>query len=70
MKKDFVFHMTDWKDDLRRLQAFFAHPEDFSKEDAAGVVAGFLYHASSHIKAAASLLLDFDPIDFDDPRGA
>jgi hypothetical protein len=69
MKKDFVFHMTDWQEDLRRLQELVDHPNNFSKEEAANVVAGFLYHATSHIKAAAKLLLDFDPIDFDDPRG-
>ena len=68
MKKDFIFHMTDWEDDLRRLQQLMDNPTSYSKEEASGVVAGFLYHATSHIKAAANLLLDFEPMDFDDPR--
>jgi hypothetical protein len=68
MKKDFVFHMTDWEEDLRRLQNLMDNPERLSKKEASEVVAGFLYHATSHIKAAASLLLDFDPIEFADPR--
>src|SRR5438132_6508783 len=60
MKRDFVFHMTDWEDDLRRLHRFIEDPKGFSKEEAKTIVASFLYHATSHIKAAASLLLDFE----------
>jgi hypothetical protein len=68
MKRDFIFHMTDWQDDLERLQQLIERPKSFSKDEASRIVAGFLYHATSHIKAAASLLLDFEPIEFEDPR--
>src|SRR5207244_641563 len=68
MKADFIFHMTDWVDDLNRLQKLINNPGDYSQEQAGDIVACFLLHATSHIKAAASLLLDFDPIDFELPH--
>lgn len=70
MKRDFVFHMSDWTEDLERLFQLYRDPGQFSKEEAGDIIAGFLLHASSHIDAAASLLLDFKPLVFEDPRDA
>jgi hypothetical protein len=63
-RQDFVFHMTDWLDDLHRLVAIYEHPEKFSREDASDI-AGFLYHVIPHLKAAGRLLLDDIPDAFD-----
>src|SRR5436309_4188184 len=43
-KQDFVFHMTDWLDDLRRLMAIYQHPDKVDRKNAGCDVAGFLYH--------------------------
>jgi hypothetical protein len=47
--------MLDWKDDLDRLCEFYAAPDKFSPAEAHRLVQAFLYHASSHIVAAARL---------------
>lgn len=63
-RQDFVFHMTDWLDDLDRLAAIYRHPERFSRK-AAGDIAGILYHVIPHLKAAGRLLLDEIPDAFE-----
>ncbi len=65
-KRDFIFHMTDWLDDLRRLSAIYEHPSKFDRQTAGDVVAGFLYHVIPHLKAAGRLLLDQIPDAFED----
>jgi hypothetical protein len=60
-RHDFVFHMTDWLDDLARLQAIYDHPEQFDPKKAGREIAGFLYHVIPHLKAAGRLLLDEIP---------
>ena len=62
-RRDFVFHMTDWNNDLERLAALYKHPDKFDKDSAGDIVAGFLYHALWHVRAAARLLLDWEPED-------
>lgn len=64
-KQDFVFHMTDWLDDLRRLGALFENPDKFDRNTAGCAVAGFLYHVIPHLKAAGRLLLDEIPDAFE-----
>jgi hypothetical protein len=64
-RQDFIFHMTDWLDDLRRLSALFEHPGRFDRQRAGCTVAGFLYHVIPHLKAAGRLLLDYIPDTFD-----
>ena len=68
-RRDFVFHMTDWEDDLRALAELYEHPERFSRADAKRIVAGFLYHATAHVMEAARLMLDYEPgYLFDSPK--
>ena len=64
-KHDFVFHMTDWKDDLEQYAALVQCPQLHDQEAATALVVGFLYHAVNHLRAAAQLLLD----DIGDPFG-
>ena len=57
-RHDFVFHMTDWKDDLERLAALFNNSDQQDEEAATALLIGFLYHVVPHLNAAARLLLD------------
>jgi hypothetical protein len=63
-KLDFVFHMTDWIDDLQELADLYKKPESKSSREVFDVVYGFLSHAMSHIHAAAKLI-DIKPVRFD-----
>src|SRR6266852_5240817 len=60
-RRDFVFHMTDWLDDLDDLNAIYNHPERGDQRAAAQHIAGFLYHVTAHIMEAARLLLEYEP---------
>jgi hypothetical protein len=64
LKRDFVFHMTDWMDDLRRLYALEQVPDVWETERATEFLIGFLYHAIPHLNAAGRLLLDEIPDPF------
>jgi hypothetical protein len=61
VRRDFVFHMTDWLDDLDRIKAVYDHPEPSDRRAAAQDIAEFLYHVTAHIMEAARLLLDYEP---------
>jgi hypothetical protein len=52
---EFVFHMTDWYDDLAKLAALYERPEAYSQSTWNECVIGFLYHAVGHLLAAAKL---------------
>src|SRR3954453_20206623 len=58
LRRDFVFHMTDWSSDLRRMAALFEVPGLIQKREASRFVIEFLYHVIPHLKAAGRLLLD------------
>ncbi len=62
-RRNFIFHMTDWLNNLEQLTALYKHPERFDKKSAQEIVAGFLYHATWHVRAAARLMLDHTPED-------
>ena len=62
-REEFVFHMTDWLDDLDDLIALF-RSENATKEAAARQIVGFLYHVPPHLNAAGRLLLDGIPDPF------
>ena len=55
-RQDFIFHMTDWLSDLRRLASLYDHPKDTAREDAEDTVFGFIIHAVPHLLAAGHLL--------------
>ncbi len=52
---DFVFHMTDWKEELEELSRLFERPADGTDAEWQRAVEGFLYHAVGHLFAAAKL---------------
>lgn len=62
-KRQFVFHMTDWVDNLERLVKLYEEGA-LRKDQAAQTVAGFLYHVIPHLNAAGRLLLDRIPEPF------
>jgi hypothetical protein len=64
-KQQFVFHMTDWAEDLFALCKLYARPSD-SDPDAGRTIARFLYHVIPHLNAAGRLLLDQVPDPFTD----
>jgi hypothetical protein len=55
-RRDFVFHMTDWLEDLERLVALYKEPGQATKQAARNVVYGFLIHALPHLMEAGRLL--------------
>ena len=57
-RHEFVFHMTDCKDDLDRLAKWFGNPECQEEEASSTLLIGFLYHVVPHLNAAGRLLLD------------
>jgi hypothetical protein len=57
-RHDFVFHLMDCKDDLKRLAQIFDHPEHMDEEAVSNFLIGFLYHVPPHLNAAGRLLLD------------
>lgn len=65
LRADFIFHMTDWIDDVDQLQKMRSQAETLSTDDAMTFLIGFLYHATAHIKAAGRLLVDHVPDPFE-----
>ncbi len=55
-RHDFVFHMTDWLNDLRQLTDLYNHPDRMKPQEADDAVFGFLIHAVPHLMAAGHLL--------------
>ena len=52
---DLGFHLTDWNYDAAFLMALLLYPEEFSLEEIAEGITGFLVHAPNHIAAATKL---------------
>jgi hypothetical protein len=65
LRHDFVFHMTDWIDDLHELKSLYDNPQAYTREQAASIVYRFFMHALSHLKAGERIL--FDPEERCDP---
>lgn len=59
--RDIAFHMTDWLDDLSRLQAFYESPDGCEPAQVIDLLMAFLVHAPSHLAAASKLFTD-DPV--------
>ena len=62
-RRQFVFHMTDWLDNLESLVQLYEEGE-LRKDRASQTVAGFLYHVIPHLNAAGRMLLDSIPDPF------
>jgi hypothetical protein len=67
-RRDFVFHMTDWLDDLDRLKTIFDQPDQADRRKVASEIAGILYHVIPHLKTAGRLLLDDVRDPFEQPK--
>lgn len=67
LREDFIFHMTDWKDDLEQLRYLFNTPDTHDEETTTRLV-GILYHIVPHLNAAVRLLLDEVPDPFATPN--
>lgn len=68
-RQDFIFHMTDWLADLRRLSELYNHPNRIKRAEADAAVFGFLIHAVPHLMAAGRLFLGKEmthPFDYPD----
>ena len=70
LRLDFIFHMTDWLDDLRRLNRIVEAPGSQSLEDSRHDLAGFLYHVIPHLRAAGRILVGSGPDPFEDDEAA
>jgi hypothetical protein len=55
-RAEFIFHMTDWKEDLERLASLYDDPNVMERKSAQQEVFGFLSHATWHLNAAYRLL--------------
>jgi len=54
----FVFHMTDWQDELSSLIRFFEKPDDYDQDQANRVLQELFYHVLPHLNAAAEIYDD------------
>jgi hypothetical protein len=66
-RRDFVFHMTDWEEDLFRLAQFYASPARYTARETDRLLSGFLYHAPNHLAQAARLGEFFSDVFADKP---
>ena len=57
-RRDFIFHMSDWKSEIQRLADLYQKPEGHDENAASDFVIGLLYHVIPHLNAAGRLLLD------------
>ncbi len=67
-REEFIFHMTDWSENLEELVELYRRPQHYKPKEASRIVAGFLYHVIPHLKAAGRLLLDEIPDAFDNSQ--
>ncbi len=58
LRHDFVFHLSEVRDDAARLAALLTEPDKLDEATAATLLIGILYHAIPHLNAAGRLLLD------------
>jgi hypothetical protein len=56
-KADFVFHMTDWVDDLEKIAELFKDPSKLDRKASRQFIFGFLAHVIPHLNAAGRLLI-------------
>ncbi len=61
--RDVAFHLTDWLDDLERLQRFYVDPERGAPDEIADLLLQFLLHVPEHVAAARKLATGFPVAD-------
>jgi tRNA(Ile)-lysidine synthase TilS/MesJ len=66
-RRDFIFHMTDWKSEVRQLADLYKNPKGHDELPTSDFLIGFLYHVIPHLNAAGRLLLDEVLDTFADP---
>ncbi len=54
----FVFHMTDWQEELGSLLRLFSSPDDYDQDQANQVLQSLFYHVLPHLNAAAEIYDD------------
>ncbi len=54
----FVFHMTDWQEELGSLIRLFKNPDDYDQDQANNVLQELFYHVLPHLNAAAEIYDD------------
>lgn len=54
---DIAFHMTNWLDDLAKLQEFYVNPGNFDNDEIFVILSDFLVYAPDHLAAAGMLVL-------------
>ena len=54
----FVFHMTDWQEELGTLLHLFSNPDDYDQEQANHILQELFYHVLPHLNAAAEIYDD------------
>ena len=57
LKREFIFHMTDWLSDLNALHQLYHSPETVKRAVAAETIFAFLVHALPHLSEAGRILL-------------
>lgn len=57
-KRDIIFHMVDWLDDLKQWSNFCQDPSQYSSDDVQSLLTYILCHIPEHIAAAAKLLIN------------
>lgn len=65
LRNEFIFHMTDWSDDLAKIAQLYLRPDQHEEGAASAFLVGFLYHVIPHLQEAGRLLLDGVPNPFE-----
>lgn len=58
IRRDIVFHLTDWLPDLQAWYDYCESPESMSSSDTVAMLIQFLVHVPNHVAAASKLFLD------------
>jgi hypothetical protein len=56
--ESFLFHMTDWRDELATLEQLFNRPDEVSQKDANQILRDLFFHLLPHLNAAAEIYDD------------
>jgi hypothetical protein len=57
-RDSFVFHMTDWVEDLKSLHRLYSMPSEVSAEESKEALQALLFHTLPHLLAAAEIYDD------------